>query len=90
MNQVNIQFVFLKGLIEAYDLYPKYCFRPCDDIDILVHKEDIVHVCLVLAELGFTYERGIKITEETLVERKSNAISHHFAPFVKKQNMESI
>ena len=84
LNQVNIQFVFLKGLIEAYDLYPKYCFRPCDDIDILVHKEDIVHVCLVLAELGFTYERGIKITEETLVERKSNAISHHFAPFVKK------
>ena len=84
LTRANVQFVFLKGLIEAYDLYPEFYFRPCDDIDILVHKDQIVDACLELANLGFTYERGAEITKERLIEDSINATSHHFTPFVKK------
>ena len=30
LTRANVQFVFLKGLIEAYDLYPEFYFRPCE------------------------------------------------------------
>ena len=56
----SIDFIVLKGLTLSHDLYEEPSLRPMFDLDVLVKEKDIEKALLLLLELGFKSEKGIK------------------------------
>ena len=52
-NQKNIEFLVLKGLYLAFDIYPDIGLRPMTDVDFLIKREDLDRVEKILFQLGY-------------------------------------
>ena len=55
----NIKFLLYKGISLSLTTKRTITGRPCNDIDILVEKKDLLKVIQLLKELGFKIEYGI-------------------------------
>jgi hypothetical protein len=49
----NIPFIVLKGIALAEHIYPHFAMRSSSDLDILIHKEDLLDTDQVLAQAGY-------------------------------------
>jgi hypothetical protein len=52
-RQENIEAIVLKGMAIAEPVYGDPASRPMDDIDLLVHREDVLRALTALADLGY-------------------------------------
>jgi hypothetical protein len=50
---MNVEILLLKGLAEAYDLYPNSDYRFFSDIDILIRPCDAIKFSLACKEIGY-------------------------------------
>lgn len=89
-EQAGIQPVVLKGLALAYKYYPDPALRPVSDLDLLLHKEDMMPALRILAEAGYQVRfpdpsLHVLTGELTADSPKRNGISthielHHYNP----------
>lgn len=88
-NKLNIEIMLLKGLPDAYDLYPDTYMRPVGDIDILIRERDAVKFSLACGDLGYKY-RGMEITKELIETDMSYKVNQHIDKFIKNNGIFSI
>jgi hypothetical protein len=53
LSSANILFIVLKGIALAEHVYPHFAMRTTSDLDILIHKDDLLHADLVLTQAGY-------------------------------------
>ncbi|MEZ0537432.1 nucleotidyltransferase family protein [Caldicellulosiruptoraceae bacterium PP1] len=72
----DIKLVFLKGLVEAYDLYHKPEVRRVSDIDVLIDIEDLEKFILILSRNNYKYvDNKQTINTDYLKEKNIDILS---------------
>ena len=59
----------IKGPLVAQSCYPDATLRPCLDLDLMVHPDDVRHIVGVLIEAGFTHQAGLGPEEIVALRR---------------------
>lgn len=72
----QIQLLFLKGPVLAYDLYGDISLRTCRDLDILVPRKDIEKAENLLLDLGYINEEGPILLNERKWKNHHTEYSH--------------
>ena len=53
LQTAGIPFIVLKGIALAEHVYPHFAMRTSSDLDILIHKDDLLRADLFLAQAGY-------------------------------------
>jgi len=59
----------IKGPLLARSCYPDATLRPCLDLDLMVHSDDVGHVVGALIEAGFAHQIGLGADEIAALRR---------------------
>ena len=80
-NENKINYVFLKGLYLVNCSYPKKSMRPINDIDVLVHDDDLMKSIDLAKKVGFTEQRVNSLTTKN---------KYHVPPLFTKDNFSRL
>ena len=89
-DKANIKIVFLKGIIEKYDVYkPLFLPREYSDIDILIERNDIYAFCNICKNLQYHPLEG-EIDRAWIDSNIINDGRHHLPPIFKSMLNDKI
>src|SRR5690606_23514824 len=93
LEQSNIEYVLLKGIINSHGLYNDFGLRDFNDNDILIHPKDIDAATRLILNLGYIQGESKHLTKIKKLTRKEKIIrslaSHEVIPFIKTLSTEN-
>ncbi|GDX81325.1 hypothetical protein LBMAG42_31360 [Deltaproteobacteria bacterium] len=80
-HAAGIEFCLLKGMLFAETLYQDPLYKRMNDIDMLVHIEDVPRITEIYAELGY-FSIAERVANRPDLNKK---VSHHLPPYVSRE-----
>lgn len=80
-DEAKIEFCLLKGMLFAETLYHDPLYKRMNDIDLLVHIEDVSRIVEIYGDLGY-FSIAERVANRPDLNKK---VSHHLPPYVSRE-----